>query len=105
MRVIELMERGAHAASGVFILGHLAEENEARPFQGFRDLDGVEDMVERCAQVHDSDIRGVLLWEWSVLLLQRKAFERRAHGHGEPPPSLSPRVITSTMVSKSLLSL
>jgi hypothetical protein len=32
MRVIELVERGAHAAPGIFILGRLAEENEARPF-------------------------------------------------------------------------
>jgi hypothetical protein len=31
MRVVELAERGAHAASGVFILGHLAEEDDARP--------------------------------------------------------------------------
>jgi hypothetical protein len=31
MRVVELAERGAHAALDVFILGHLAEEDEARP--------------------------------------------------------------------------
>jgi hypothetical protein len=31
VRIIELTERGAHAASGVFILGHLGEEDEARP--------------------------------------------------------------------------
>jgi hypothetical protein len=37
-------------------------------------------VVEWCAQVHDSDVRGVLLWERSVLLLWKKAFERRAHG-------------------------
>jgi hypothetical protein len=37
-----------HATSGVFILGHLAEEDEARPFQGLCDLDGVDDVVERC---------------------------------------------------------
>jgi hypothetical protein len=80
MRVVELAERGAHAASGIFILGHLAEEDEARPFQGLCDLDGVDDMVERCAQVHDGDIQGVLLWEWSVLLLWRKAFKRRPRG-------------------------
>jgi hypothetical protein len=80
MRVVELAECGAHAASGVFILGHLAKEDEAHPLQGLGDLDGVDDMIERCAQVHDGDVRSVLLWEWSVLLLQRKAFERRAHG-------------------------
>jgi hypothetical protein len=61
MCVIELAERGAHAASGVFILGHLAEENKASPFQGLCDLDGVDDVVEWCAQVHDGDVRGVLL--------------------------------------------
>jgi hypothetical protein len=37
-------------------------------------------VVEWCTQVHDGDIRGVLLWEWSVLLLWKKAFERRACG-------------------------
>jgi hypothetical protein len=31
MRVIELTEHGARVASGVFILGHLAEEDEACP--------------------------------------------------------------------------
>jgi hypothetical protein len=61
MRVVELTERGAHAALGIFILGHLAEEDKTRPFQGLRDLDGVDDMVKWCAQVHDSDIQGVLL--------------------------------------------
>jgi hypothetical protein len=80
MRIIELTERSAHVAPGVFILGHLAEDNEARPFQGLRDLDGVNDVVEWCAQVHDGDVRGVLLWERSVLLLWKKAFERRACG-------------------------
>jgi hypothetical protein len=69
MRVVELAERGAHAASGVFILGHLAEKDEARLLQGLCDLDGVDDVVEWCTQVHDGDVRGVLLWEWSVLLL------------------------------------
>jgi hypothetical protein len=37
-------------------------------------------MVEWCTQVHDGDVRGFLLWEWSDLLLWNKAFERRAHG-------------------------
>jgi hypothetical protein len=80
MRVVELVERGAHAAPGVFILGHLAEKNEARPFQGLCDLDGVDDVVEWCVQVHDGDVQGILLWERSVLLLWKKAFERRARG-------------------------
>jgi hypothetical protein len=31
-------------------------------------------------QVHDGDIQGILLWERGVLLLQRKAFKRRARG-------------------------
>jgi hypothetical protein len=56
MCVVELVEHGAHAASGVFILGHLAEEDEARPFQGLCDLDRVDDVVEWCAQVHDGDV-------------------------------------------------
>jgi hypothetical protein len=46
MCVVELAERGARATSDVFILGHLAEENKARPFQGLCDLDGVDDVVE-----------------------------------------------------------
>jgi hypothetical protein len=53
MRVIELVECGAHAASGVFILGHLAKEDEVRPLEGLGDLDRVDDMIERCMQVHD----------------------------------------------------
>jgi hypothetical protein len=53
MRIVELAEHGAHAASGVFILGHLAEEDEARPLEGLGDLDGVDDMIERCTQVHN----------------------------------------------------
>jgi hypothetical protein len=35
MRVVELVEHGARLTLGVLILGHLAEENEARPLQGF----------------------------------------------------------------------
>jgi hypothetical protein len=80
LHVVELVERSAHAAPGVFVLGHLAKENEARLFQGLCDLDGVDDVVEWCAWVHDGDVRGVLLWERSVLLLWKKAFERRARG-------------------------
>jgi hypothetical protein len=80
MRVVELAERGAHAAPGIFILGHLAEEDEARPFQGLHDLDGVDDVVERCTQVHDGDVQGILPWEQSVLLLWKKVFEWRARG-------------------------
>jgi hypothetical protein len=48
MCVVELAEHSAHAALGVFILGHLAEENKARPLQGLCDLDGVDDVVEWC---------------------------------------------------------
>jgi hypothetical protein len=80
MRVVELTERGAHAAPGIFILGHLAEEDKAQTFQGHRDLDGVDDVVEWCVQVHNGDVRGILLWERSVLLLWKKAFEWRARG-------------------------
>jgi hypothetical protein len=56
MRVVELAERGAHAASGSLLLGRPAEENEACPLQGLRNLGGVDDAVERCAQVHDGDV-------------------------------------------------
>jgi hypothetical protein len=63
MRVIELAKRGAHVAPGSLLPSRPAEENEARPLQGLRDLGGVDDAVERCVQVHDGDIRGVLLWE------------------------------------------
>jgi hypothetical protein len=69
MRVIELTERGAHATPDSLLLSRPAEENEACPLQGLRNLGRVNDVVERCAQVHDGDVRGVLLWEWSVLLL------------------------------------
>jgi hypothetical protein len=54
--IIELTERGAHAEPSVYILGHLAEEDESRPLQGLCDLDGVDDVVEWCAQVHDDDV-------------------------------------------------
>jgi hypothetical protein len=78
MHVVELAERGAHATPDSLLLGCPAEENEVRPLQGLCDPGGVDDVVERCTQVHDGDVRGVLLWERSILLLQRNAFERRA---------------------------
>jgi hypothetical protein len=80
MHVVELAEHGARMASVDLILSHLAEEYEARPLQGLRNLDGVDDAVKWCAQVHHGDVRGVLLWERSILLLWRKVFERRARG-------------------------
>jgi hypothetical protein len=80
MRIVELAEHGARSTLGVLVLGHLAEENEARPLQGFCNLDGVDDVVEWCTQVHHGDVRGVLLWERSVLLLWKKVFEWRACG-------------------------
>jgi hypothetical protein len=49
LRVIELTEHGAHAAPSIFVLDHLAEEDEACPLQGLNDLDGVDDVVEWCA--------------------------------------------------------
>jgi hypothetical protein len=61
MRVVELAERGAHAMPDSLLLGRPAEENEARPLQGLCDLGRVDDVVERCAQVHNGDVRGVLL--------------------------------------------
>jgi hypothetical protein len=78
MHIIEPAKRGAHVAPVGLVLSHLAKEDETRPLQGLSNPGGVDDTIERCAQVHDGDIRGVLLWEWGVLLLRRKAFERRA---------------------------
>jgi hypothetical protein len=52
MRVVELAEHGARSTLGVLVLGHLAEENEARPLQGFCNPGGVDDVVEWCVQVH-----------------------------------------------------
>jgi hypothetical protein len=80
MHIIELAEHGARAAPVDLILSHLAKEDETRLLQGLGDPGGVDDAVEWYAQVHDGDVQGVLLWEWSILLLQRKAFERRARG-------------------------
>jgi hypothetical protein len=31
LRIVELAELGDHSVLGVLVLGHLAEENEARP--------------------------------------------------------------------------
>jgi hypothetical protein len=61
MHVVELAERGARTAPVDLILSHLAKEYKARLFQGLRNLDGVDDVVERCVQVHYGDVRGVLL--------------------------------------------
>jgi hypothetical protein len=80
MRVVKLAEHGARLAPGILVLGHLAEENEARTLQDLCNLDRVDDVVEWCVLVHHGDVRGVLIWEWSVLLLWRKAFKRQAHG-------------------------
>jgi hypothetical protein len=56
MHVVELAEHGARSKLGILILGHLAEENEARLLQGFCNLDGVDDVVEWCAQVQHGDV-------------------------------------------------
>jgi hypothetical protein len=80
MHVVELAERGARAAPVGLILSHLAEEDETRPLQGLGDPGGVDDTAEGCTQVHHRDIRGILLWDRSILLLWKKAFGRRALG-------------------------
>jgi hypothetical protein len=80
LRIMELAEHGAHSVLDILVLGHLAEENEAHPLQGLDDPGGVDDVVEWCAQVHHEDVRGILLWERSILLLWKKAFGRRARG-------------------------
>jgi hypothetical protein len=54
--VVELAGHGACSVLGVFVLGHLAEENEVRPLQGLGDPGGVDDAVEWCAQVHHGDV-------------------------------------------------
>jgi hypothetical protein len=56
MRVVELAECGAHAMPDGLLLGRPAEEEEACPLQGLRNLGGVDDMVEWCVQVHDGDV-------------------------------------------------
>jgi hypothetical protein len=80
MRVVELAERGARAAPVGLVLSHLAEEDETRPLQGLGDPGGIGDAVEGSAQVHHGDVRGILLWEWGILLLWKKASGRRALG-------------------------
>jgi hypothetical protein len=55
-----------------------AIKDEAHPFQGLGDPGEVDDAVEWCAQVHHGDVRGVLLWERSILLPWKKAFGQRA---------------------------
>jgi hypothetical protein len=78
MHVVELAERGARAAPVGLVLSHLAEEDEMRPLQGLGDPGGVNDAAEGCTHVHHGDVRGILLWERSILLLWKKAFGRRA---------------------------
>jgi hypothetical protein len=80
MHIVELAERGARVAPVGLVLGHLAEEDETRPLQGLGDPGWVDDAAEGSAQVHHEDVRGILLWEWSILLLWKKAFGRRALG-------------------------
>jgi hypothetical protein len=80
MHVVELAERCTRAAPVGLVLCHLAEEDEAHPLQGLGDPGGVDDAVEGSAQVHHGDVRGVLLWEWSILLLWKKASGRQALG-------------------------
>jgi hypothetical protein len=80
MHVITLAERGACAAPVGLVLSYLAEEDETCPLQGLGDPGGVNDAADGCAQVHHRDVRGVLLWERSILLLWKKAFGRQALG-------------------------
>jgi hypothetical protein len=48
MHIVELTERGARTTPIDLILSQLVEEYEARPLQGLRNLDGVDDVVEWC---------------------------------------------------------
>jgi hypothetical protein len=56
MHVVELAERGAHAAPVGLVLGQLAEVDETHPLQGLGDQGGVDDAAEGCAQVYHGDI-------------------------------------------------
>jgi hypothetical protein len=69
MHVVELAEHGARVAPVGLILSHLAKEDETRLLQGLGDPGGVDDAAEGYAQVHHGDVRGILLWERSILLL------------------------------------
>jgi hypothetical protein len=69
MHVVELAERGARVALVGLVLSLLAEEDETRPLQGLGDPGGIDDAAEGSVQVHHGDVRGILLWEWSILLL------------------------------------
>jgi hypothetical protein len=80
MHIVELAERGARVAPVGLVLGHLAEEDETCPLQGLGDPGWVDDAAEGSAQVHHGDVRGILLWEWRILLLWKKAFGRWALG-------------------------
>jgi hypothetical protein len=80
MHVVELAERGARAMLDDSSSATLLRRTRRVRLQGLRNLDGVDDVVEWYAQDHDGAVRAVLLWEWSVLLLWKKEFERRAHG-------------------------
>jgi hypothetical protein len=48
LHIVELTERGTHATPIIYVLDHLAEEDNARPLQGLCDLDRVNDVVEWC---------------------------------------------------------
>jgi hypothetical protein len=80
MHVVELAERGARAAPVGLVLSHPTEEDKTRPLQGLGDPGGIDEAAEGSTKVHHGDVRGVLLWEWSILLLWKKAFGRRALG-------------------------
>jgi hypothetical protein len=80
MHVVELAKCGARTTPVGLVLSQLAEEDETRPLQGLSDPGGIDDAAEGSAQVHHEDVWGVLLWEWSILLLWKKAFRRRALG-------------------------
>jgi hypothetical protein len=80
LHAVELTEHHTRLALSVFLLSYLAEEDEMRPLQGLGDPSGVNDAAEGCTQVHHGNIHGVSLWEWSILLLRRRAFQQEALG-------------------------
>jgi hypothetical protein len=74
------VDHGIHTASGLIDVNRPSQEGDAGLLQGLNGLDRVDGTVEWCTQVHNGDVRGVLLWEQSHLLMWKKALEWRARG-------------------------
>jgi hypothetical protein len=105
LRVVELVEHGAHSVLGILILGHLTEEDEVCPLQA--SATQVESMTRLSGtrrstmETSEASCSGS---EASCSYGGRRSGDGRM-GRGESPPPSSPRAITSTMAPRSLLSL